>query len=244
MNDVWGSLKRKNSFLYVFIILCFLFIFFKNSSLSNDPDESHLARVKKQSFAVDVKTIGEMEAARSISIASLIRGENGKILSIIADGTTINVGDLLIKMDPTPFEEKLENLSNKMKEQESFVASLQKSLDWEVSQAEHDEKTSTFEIEAAELELNKVMKGDGPLEICRLKGAMHKALVKYEEVNGYSNDLLQLQEEGFLNPSELKNAQKKLNDEKEAYETAKLQFESYVDHVHPMQVKRAEAALK
>lgn len=245
MNKLFNFFKQKESILiYIIILGVILICFKKNPGSTNAYNENELVKAKKNSFDIEVKAIGELEAANSISIASLIRGENGKIISIIADGTNVNTGDLLIKMDPTPFEEKLENLMNKRKEQESYVASLQKSLDWEVSQAERDDKTSEFEVEAAELELTKVIKGDGPLEIARLKGAMQKAFIKFEEINGYSSDLLQLQEEGFLNPSELKNAHKKLEEEKEAYETAKLQYESYVDHVYPMHVKRAEAALK
>lgn len=238
--------KRKKLIFVCFTVTSIGLVYFTSysSSFSNTYVMDQTVKVKKQTFDVEVRTIGELEAARSISIASAIRGENGKILYIIADGTTVEARDLLIKMDPTPFEEKLETLRNKRKEQEAYVASLQKSLDWEISQAERDDKTSVFEVEAAELELNKVLMGDGPLEIARLKGAMHKALIKYEEVNGYSNDLLELQKEGFLNPSEVKNAQKKLEDEREAYETAKLQYESYVTHVYPMQIKRAEAALK
>jgi HlyD family secretion protein len=73
---------------------------------------------------------------------------------------------------------------------------------------------------------------------------MQKAWLKYDELNAYSNDLLELEEQGFLNPIELKQAQKKLAEEKEAYEVAKMQYDSYINHVFPMQQKKAEAALK
>ena len=36
-------------------------------------------------------------------------------------------------------------------------------------QAEHELKTAQFELEAANLELNKIANGDGPLEISKLK---------------------------------------------------------------------------
>ena len=209
-----------------------------------DLSENSTYKVKKQNFSVDVRAIGELEAAQSISISSQIRSDNGKIIYIIPDGTNVQKGDVLVKLDPTPFEEKLENLKTRLKEQQGHVAALQKSLEWEISQAEKDQKTAVFEIEGAELELNKILQGDGPLECARLKGAMNKALAKFEEFQCYCQDLEDLQTQGFLNPVEVRNAEKKLADERENYEAAKLQYESYVNHVYPMHVKKVEAALK
>lgn len=202
------------------------------------------AKAKKQSFHIDVRTIGELEAENSITISTALRGDNVKIIHIVPDGTHVEAGDLLIKMDPTPFEEKIEGLIFKFKDHEGHAEALKKALEYEISQAERDDRMAAFEVEAAELELAKVMNGDGPLEIARLKGAMQKAFAKYEEFNGYSDELASLEEQGYLNPSEMKNALKKLEEEREAYAAAKLQFETYENHVFPMNVKKAEGALR
>jgi HlyD family secretion protein len=198
----------------------------------------------KRNFAVSVKTIGELEAARSTSIASSIKGDQAKIIEIIADGINVTKGQVLVSLDPTPFEEKVEKIKMQIKEQEAFIESQEKTYEWEINQSEHETKTAAFDVEAAELEVEKVIHGDGPLEVSRLKGAMQKAFLKYDELNGYSNDLIELQEKGFLNPTELRHAQKKLVEEQEAYEMAKLQYDSYVNHVNPMLIKKAEASLK
>lgn len=220
-----------------------LFSLVNRESVSYDSDIQKF-KVKRHSFSIDVRAIGELEAANSTSISSVIKSDNGKIIYIVPDGANVQKGEILVKLDPTPFEEKLEALKNKFKEQEGYVAAVQKNLEWEISQAERDEKTAYFEIESAELELNKVLQGDGPLEKARLKGAMNKALSKFEEFGGYCGDLEELEAQGFLNPVEIKNAQKKLADEQECYDAAKLQYESYVQHVYPMQVKKAETLLK
>lgn len=222
----------------------FFFLSYKTNAQSIYNEEHQTFKVKKHSFSIDVRTIGELEAAHSTSISSLIKSDNGKIIYIIPDGANVQKGETLVKLDPTPFEEKLESLKSKLKEQEGYIAALKKNLEWEISQAERDEKTAYFEIESAELELNKILQGDGPLEQARLKGVMNKALSKYEEFGGYCEDLEDLEAQGFLNPVEIKNANKKLADEKECFDAAKLQYESYVNHVYPMQVKKAETVLK
>lgn len=202
------------------------------------------ALVTRQDLKVEVKTVGELEAARSLTIASSIKGDQGKIIDLIADGVYVQPGQILVKLDPTPFEEKVEKLQAQVKEQEAYITSIEQTLEWETIQSEHKNRTAQLELEATQLELDKIMYGDGPQEMSRLKAAMQKAWLKYDELNGYSQDLKELETQGFLNTTEVKQAQKKLAEEQEAYDMAKQQYESYVQHVYPMQVKKAETNLK
>lgn len=198
----------------------------------------------RQNLSVEVKIAGELEAVRSMTIASFIKGDQGKIIDIIPDGMYVQPGEVLVKLDPTPFEDKLEKLRIQVKENEAQFSALIQTLEWEKIQSEHKNKTAQLEVESARLELEKVIHGDGPQEIYKLKSAMQKALQKYEELNAYSSDLIELEKEGFLNSTEVKQAQKKLGEELEVYEIAKQQYESYVQHVFPMQVKKVETLLK
>lgn len=200
--------------------------------------------VTKQDIKVEVKTVGELEAARSLTIASNIKGDQGKIIALISDGVYVQPGQILVRLDSTPFEEKLEKLQGQIKEQEAYIKTLEKTLEWESIQSEHKIRTAQLELEAAQLELDKIMHGDGPQETFRLKAAMQKAWLKYDELNAYSNDLAELESQGFLNHAEIKQAQKKLFEEQDAYEMAKQQHDSFVHHVHPMQVKKAETHFK
>lgn len=203
-----------------------------------------LASVIKQNLKVEIRTLGELEASHSIIIASSIKGDQGKIIDLVKDGVYVEPGQVLVKMDPTPFEEKLEKLRIQIKEQECYIETLLQALEWEKTQAEHQNRVSAFEVESAKLELDKIMYGDGPQETSRLKGAMQKAWLKYEELNAYSGDLKELEAQGFLNVNEVQQTQKKLQEEKESYETAKQQYDSYIQHVYPMQIKKAETLLK
>jgi HlyD family secretion protein len=69
-------------------------------------------------------------------------------------------------------------------------------------------------------------------------------MIKYEDLHRYSDDLIALEAEGFLDPIEVKQTQKKLEEEKEAYDTAAKQYDSYISHVLPMQIKKAETSVK
>jgi len=202
------------------------------------------AYVVKQDLKVNIKTVGELEAARSISIASSIKGDLGKIIELIPDGVYVEPGQVLVKIDSTPFEEKIEQLRAQMKEQESYIASLEQTLEWERVQTEHKNRTALLEMESAQLELERVIYGEGPQEMSRLKAAMQKSWLTYTELNAYAQDLLELKALGYLNTTELKQADKKRLEEEEAYEMAKQQYESYIQHVYPMQVKKGETSVK
>lgn len=198
----------------------------------------------KRSFPIEVRTVGELEAARSTSVACSIRTDQPKIIDIIADGTHVNTNDLLVKIDPTAFEKKIEELEAAGKDLESQIVSLQKGLDWEIEQEMHECKACEYEMESAQLELTKIINGDGPLEKARLFAGMQKAQVKFDDLDSFSADLIELEEQGLLNPAEVRQTQKKLQEEREAFENAKLQYDSYVNHVFPMLVKKCESSIK
>ena len=208
------------------------------------PPPVPFAYVAKQNLTVEVKTIGELEAARSMTIASSIKGDQGKIIDLIADGLYVQPGEVLVRLDTTPFEEKIEKLQGEVKEQEGYITTLEQTVEWELLQAEHKNRMAQLELEAAQLELDRIKYGEGPQEIARLKAAVQKSWLKFDELNAYSNDLANLEKEGFLNPAEVKQAQKKLMEEQEAYEIAKQQYDTYVQHVYPMQVKKGETHVK
>jgi HlyD family secretion protein len=198
----------------------------------------------KRSYDIEIHTVGELEAMRSTSITSAIKGDLGKIIYLIADGHNVKANEILVKMDPTPFEEHIEDLKRQIREQQGKIELLERLVMWETYQVQHEEMAAKIEIETAELEINKLIYGDGPIEECRLKSAMQKSLGKFEELKSYADDLIDLQEQGFLNSIELKQAEKKLAEEEEVYLSAKLQYESFVNHTQPMQIKKAEAVLR
>jgi HlyD family secretion protein len=228
---------------FIFILLGSLIVGFYPSKEALFPPLPFQTAAKR-TIKVEVKTIGELQSARSIAIASTIKGDQGKIIYLISDGVYVQPGEVLVKIDPTPFEEKLEKLSTQVREQEAYIKALQHAYDWEVVQAEHENRTSEYEVETARLEHEKVLQGDGPQELSRLKSVMQKAWTTYDEIKAYSEDLLNLEVQGFLNPSEIKQAQKRLQDEKEAYEIARQQYDTYVLHIFPMLVKKGETQLK
>ena len=199
------------------------------------------AKVVKKSFSVLVEAVGELDAERSTVLFSQIRGDRGTIVSIISDGTRVKKGDVLVRLDPTFFEEEVTQLTAKVREWEAVVSANEQILEWEKVQSERETKTLEFDLRAARLDLIKLDKGEGPLELYRLEGAAQKAKQDWKEKEGYLVELKALEKRGYANIAEIAQAQNKVSEAKEAYEVAKRQHESYRDYVLPSLIENAHA---
>lgn len=237
-----NMIKSKWPYLLLLLLLLLAYVIWPSSSKNNTHDIATEV-IALRSFDIEVRSVGELDASRSTMIMSPIRGDQGKIISLITDGTYVKPGDLLVKLDPTPFEEAIEDLHGSIREQECKVKALEQALESEMCQVEHELKTCEYEERSATLELDKIIKGDGPQELARLKSGLQKAVARHEEIKGYAKELEALEGEGFLSVSEILQAKKKLTEEAEAYEIAKLEYDCFVTYVQPMRIEKAQTAL-
>jgi len=207
------------------------------------PEDAPVLSVKvvKKSFSVLVEAVGELDAERSTVLFSQIRGDRGTIVSIISDGTRVKKDDVLVRLDPTSFEEEVTGLTAKVREWEAVVSASEQILEWEKVQSERETKTLEFDLRAARLDLIKLEKGEGPLELYRLEGAAQKAKQDWKEKEGYLVELKALEKRGYANIAEIAQTQNKVSEAKQAYEVAKRQHESYRDYVLPSLIENAHA---
>jgi HlyD family secretion protein len=170
--------------------------------------ELPLATVSPASFEIKVNTVGVLDAARSHMVTSSIRGDKGKIIYLIDDGAHIKEEDVLVRFDPTPFEEDVHNLR------------------------------------VSELELKRLKKGEGPLQMAQLKGEMEKAKHRYTRQGSFINDLDELQNKGYSNPTEIAQAREKAQGYREEYEVAQKKYTSYQEFVLPSQIETLKAGVQ
>jgi HlyD family secretion protein len=239
-------MKPKRNILFFSVALILLLMILSLMIFKEAPEDAPLLRatVGRRSFSVSVEAVGELDAARSTVLLSQIRGDQGKIISIIDEGTRVKKGDVVVRLDPTPFEEKVAQLSAKVLEDDAIVTARDQALNWEKIQAEQEVQAADFDLKAAQLDLVKLKKGDGPLELVRLEGAAQEARQDWEEKQGYIADLQTLKMKGFANPTEIANALNKVDEAKKLYEVANRKYESYRDYVLPALIEKAKAQVQ
>jgi HlyD family secretion protein len=202
-----------------------------------------LEQAAKRSFDVIVYTTGEVDAAEATTVSSPIRGDRARIIWIVADGTPVAAGDPIVRFDPSPFEQEVGALEAKRRELEAGMEEQARAAEWELLQAERENRTAEFDLEAAEAAMRRLEKGDGPLELARLESTLLKAQTESEEVETYHKELLSLKEQGLVNQSELALADRKNAEARRAAEVARQQFESYREYVFPSSMEAARAGI-
>jgi HlyD family secretion protein len=236
---------NKNKLFIVLLITISLFScgYLLSPSAKNNA-QNLVSVVQKRNLSVSVHSIGELEASKSAVISSKLGTDQAKVVYIIDDGSSVSQGDLLIKIDPSYYENRIEELKAKIKDQKSVIESLAKTLEWEISQKDVDKHIAQSELFLAQLEYDKAVNKEGQMEEKKLQAAIDKSTGKIGSLERYHSDLLQLAKEGYVNDFEIRQTLNKIKDEKENLELAKEQYLCYVETTFPMIKHKAEAALK
>ena len=142
-----GFLKEKNPRLLVpgsALVLALLLLL---SGVFGPGEEDHIptAKVARQSFQVRVSTVGTLDAAQSTVICSQVKGDKGKIIFLAEEGTRVNAGDVLVRLDPTYFEEQVMKYEGEVGEVEASVEAWKQAVEWEKSQGEKEIKVAEYE---------------------------------------------------------------------------------------------------
>ncbi len=148
----------------------------------NDAD-SQAVVAENHSFDITVNTIGTLDAEQSYVVSSTIKGELGKIVYIIDEGTFVKKGDILVKFDSAYFEQEILRLTGELHSMEASLEARKQILEWEKSQAEGSIKTAEFDLNDAQQEYNRYI--------------------------SYINDLEELGKKGLNYPNEIYQAKKK-----------------------------------
>ena len=207
-------------------------------------DNFQLTTVVPRSFDITVNSIGVLDAAKSHMISSTIRGDRGKIIYLIDDGDQVHRGDVLVKLDPAPFEEEVRRLESDVQTLEAAVAANEQMLEWEKSQVEREIRNAEYNLQVAKLDLARLREGEGPLKLASLKVEMSKVEEEYRRYLSYIKDLEDLGRKGFGNPREIASARQKCSELKQNFTTAENNFRVYRDHVLPSLVKTGEAKVQ
>ncbi len=196
-------------------------------------------------FKVSIDTIGTLDAARSHTLSSTIRGDKGKIIYLIQDGNRVKKGEILARLDPTPFEEEVLHLTGQVNSLDAAYRSAGQILELEKNNIEQAIKTAEYNIRVAKLELRKIVEGSGPIQLAQYKDEMAKSEEELLRYKSYVTELKSLpKEEDYNNASEIYLAEKKMKELNEKHESARKKYDSYQTHVLPAGIESSKAKVE
>lgn len=208
-----------------------LFAHFVGTDPGITPAQTVMA--SRRSFTIEVNTIGTLDAAKSNMVTSSLKSGKAKLIHLIEDGSWVNAGDVLARLDPVPFEEEILKLKGEIKKLEAAAAAKQQLFEWEKSQVEKELSTAEFTVHKAELELAKYEKGEGPLQLAQYKEEIDKIEKEKNRFASYLKDLKDLKSRGYDHPSEIAKAESEVLALTEKLTAASRKYGNYKDHVFP-----------
>ena len=210
------------------------------------PEERPLrvATALPRSFEVRVNTLGVLDTARSRMVSSSIRGDRGKIIWLVEEGAQVKQGDVLVRLDPTPFEERKQELEGEILSLKASVEGERQKVEWQKNQVGREIRSAEYNLTVARLDLKKVVEGEGPLNLAQYKEEMRAAREESGRYSAYIRDLEKLKKKGFGNLAEIGLAKDKYSELKEKYDSAKTKYTSYKAHVLPSLVETAKSQVE
>ncbi len=232
--------------LIVFLVIIFSAGFYYYGQRRNSTVSPHKFQVvaEKRDFQITVRIVGVLHAAKSHMISSQLGGNEGKIIYLIGDGEQVEKDEILIRLDPAPFADDIEQQKAHV---ESFSAAVEASkqlLEWEKNEVQQQITTAQYNLKVAKLERERLINGDGPLKLTQYQDEMEKARLDLSKYQAYTKDLLALQEKGFDNPAEISQAQENVVTYQEKFSAAKRRYISFEKYVLPAMIESAHAKVQ
>ena len=197
-----------------------------------------------RNFQVTIRTVGTLHAVNSHSVASRIKGPGAKIIFLAQDGYPVNKGDILVRFDPARFEEAVTDCTARIDDLTAGVEAANQLLSWEKIEVGHKNETARYSIRVAKLDLQRLVKGDGPMALAQHRDEQDKAELELKRYQEYATDLEKLAQEGYENPAELNRIRDKIAVTQEEFTSAKRRYTAYRKFILPSLTETATAKVE
>ena len=188
-------------------------------------DEGMVVAVTKGELTARLTSSGTLKPIQSITYRSPVPGRDIEIRDLAPEGSRVNAGDVLVRLDTTDLEVELARVRQEHR---------QAQIDLQVAEGEWDE---------ANAEVKAVTEGEGALTVEEARSTLQRAQKKTDRLRQEYDKLRPLLEKGFITREELARTEDALEEAEEELVLARRRTDVVVQLSHPREQKRAALAL-
>jgi HlyD family secretion protein len=188
-------------------------------------DPPLVATVRKGALTAQLTTSGTLRPIQSITYRSPLAGRESEVIDLAPEGTRVNEGDLVARLDTTDLQRDVERARQ------------------EVRQSQIDLQVAEIEREEAEAAVKSVSEGEGALGVEEARTRLQLAGKKAERLREEYDQLKPLLDKGFLTREELKKTAEALDQAEEDLAMARKRTSVVVDLTHPRDKQHAALQL-
>jgi len=150
MKQLW--IRRK---LLIVVLLVGSGVVFGAVRYSNRPPEVPTFDVKRGEFIDSIEFRGEVKAMKSLTIAAPAEAGDLQIIKIVADGTQVKQGDVVVEFDKTKTEQDLAQHRSSLKSAQAEIEQAQAQAHLTEEEDITAVKKERFDVETAKLDASK-----------------------------------------------------------------------------------------
>jgi HlyD family secretion protein len=196
---------------------------FWRRAMSVDP--ALTALVSKGTLSARITASGVLRPLESLTYRSPLGGREAEIVFLAPEGTRVNEGDLLVRLDTTELQRELEH-------------GIQ-----EVRQAQVDLQVADIDRQESQASLDSLSVGEGAISVDEAKAKLQAAQKRAARLKEEYQTLKTLMDKGFITREELRKTADELEQADEELALAKRRSDLFIERTHPQDKKRAELQL-
>lgn len=156
-----------------------------------------LYTVTRKSFPILLTATGELKAANSVEVRSEVEGR-ATIISLVAEGTQVKQGDLLVELASDEIDEKIRDLEIKETVAAAAYEAAVKELEILKDKNQSEERKAALALDIARLSLEKYRKGESKELRKESEIAVKQTEEELQRAKDYLKDSEELFKEGFI----------------------------------------------
>jgi len=170
------------------------------------------ARSRRGDVTVSLVEPGTLAAARSVTLASEIRSNRAKIVSLVADGSWLEAGDVVLRFDPTPFEEERLAALADVRDAEAATVRADQERKLQIAKAEEALESARHAVRLAQLNLEAFEKGTGALNVREAEVRAAEAASELVRARDDLADMERMLRQGFVSAEEVGRQRERVED--------------------------------
>lgn len=203
-----------------------------------------VALAERGDLEVTLVEPGTLQAARSVTLSSEIRSNRAKIVTLLADGTWVKPGDVVVAFDPTPFEEEREKAEAELRDAEAAAARAEQERKLQVAKADEARESARHAERIARLNLESYEKGSGALNLREAEVRAADSGSELERARRDLADLEQMFQKGFVSEAELARQRSKVADVERQSGLQGDRLKAAREVIFPRDLERAKSELQ
>jgi HlyD family secretion protein len=188
-------------------------------------DVGMVVEVTRGDLTARLTSAGTLKPMQSITYRSPVPGRDIEIRDLAPEGSLVQAGDVLVRLDTTDLEIELARVRQ------------------EHRQAEMDLQVASGEWDEAGAEVKAVTEGEGALTVEEARSTLARAAKKAERLRQEYEQLRPLLDKGFITREELARTGDALEEAEEELLLARRRADVVIQLSHPREQKRAALAL-